>query len=307
MYRFLLVPLLAFLASSSLLSQQGYEPNNYTHQLELRHDNDFFLLTDRYYSSGLYLTYRHRLENGLFGSSEQLEFRLGQEVYTPAQTQSLNSQLFDRPYVGFTGLLANWSKAYEKSLFQIGWLFGIAGNNSGAGGFQRWYHKAVAISDSPLWIDELNNSLHLNLYSSFTKEWTIMPNPFGIRAAIQPKIAVGSRDIFAEAEALLHFGRRNHMGKSIAYDQLGSNAREIYFSLSAGYRRVFYNGLIEGNGFGDSSEVLRIPETYLLKLGFDFNHRFDRNDYKVGIRYHSSETITSDSHLFVQLSYALSW
>ena len=288
-------------------TQTNYNPEKYTHQLELRHDNDFFTLTDRYYSSGLFLTYRTILKRGLFGNSEQLNLRIGQEVYTPSQTQSINSNLFDRPYAGYSGFMGNWSIAQNHSLYDIGVSLGIVGSNSGAGGFQRWYHRAVVISDSPLWIDELNNSFHINLYTSYTKEWEWAPNPFGIRAALQPKIAIGSRDIFAETEAILYFGRRNPIGESIAYQRLGNNAREIYFAFRFAYRHVFHNGLIEGNLFGDNSTVLREPETSLLRLGFDFNHRFDKNDYKIGIRYNTAETLSSKSHIYLQLSYALGW
>lgn len=290
-----------------LFSQRSYDPQSYAHQIELRHDNDFFLLTDRYYSSGLFLTYRTRLTKGMFGSKEQLSFRLGQEVYTPSQTQSVNSDNFDRPYVGFLGLSLGWSIASDNSLFDTRAAFGIAGNNSGAGGFQRWYHRAVAISDSPLWINELDNSFHTNIYASYTKEWEIAPNPFGIRFAVQPQLAIGSRDIYGETEATFYFGRRSSIGESIAYERLGNNAREIYFAFRFAYRQVFYNGLIEGNLFGDSSSILRDVETSLLRIGFDFNHRFDQNDFRLGVRYTGSETPLAEAHTYIQLSYALSW
>ncbi len=300
---FLLALFLTFICTA----QRSFEPEVYDHQLELRHDNDFFTLTDRYYSSGLFLTYRTVLKKGVFGAQEQLSLRLGQEVHTPSQTQSTNSSLFDIPYAGFTGLWGNWSMAKNNVLFDIGTLVGLVGNNSGAGGFQRWYHRAVAISDSPLWIDELNNSFHLNFYATYTKEWELAPNPFGVRFAFQPKLAMGSRDIFGETEAIFHFGRRNAIGESIAYQRLGNNEREIYFSFHFGYRQVLYNGFIEGNLFGDSSPVTRTPENSVVLLGFDFNHRFDQNDYRFGIRWQSSETADAKSHIYIQLSYALGW
>ena len=54
------------------------------HQLRLQHDNDFFTLTDRYYSSGLFLNYTQLLKNGLLdGDNEQITLSIGQEIYTP--------------------------------------------------------------------------------------------------------------------------------------------------------------------------------------------------------------------------------
>ena len=299
--------ILSVLTTCSCLAQRTYDSINYAHQIELRHDNDFFTLTDRYYSSGLYLTYRKKLSKGIFGSNEQLDFRLGQEVYTPAQTQSTNTDEFDRPYAGFTGLKTTWHQSKQKQLLSVALLLGITGPNSGAGGFQRWYHRAIAISEGPIWIQELNDSFHSNLYGAFAKEWTIQPNPFGIGVALRPSVAAGSRDVYAESEALFFFGRKNSIDQSIAFDQLGNNAREIYFSLRLAYRQVFWNGLIQGNGFSDDSPILGEIENSLLRLGFDFNHRFDRNDYKVGFRYNSKETPTAQNHIYFQFSYALSF
>ncbi|MDT0538354.1 lipid A-modifier LpxR family protein [Croceitalea sp. P059] len=304
---FPLAVLLLFL--NNHLHAQTSAPISYNQQLELKHDNDFFMLTDRYYSSGLFLTYRKFLSKGIFkNNNEQLDFTIGQEVYTPSQTQSTNSAVFDRPYTGFTGLKTTWSASSQKSeLFRAEILIGIAGLNSGAGGFQRWYHQAIAISDSPLWIDEVNDSFHLNTYLSYVKDWTIAPEPFGIRLALQPTLAFGSRDIYLEAEAILFFGRRNEIGKSIAYNRLGSVDREIYFALRASYRSVFYNGLIEGNLFGDNSPILTESSQSILRLGFDFYHRFQRNDYKVGLRFNSSETVIAKKHKYVMLSYSKSF
>jgi hypothetical protein len=291
------------------LYAQNANSISYDEQIELRHDNDFFLLTDRYYSSGLFLTYRKLLSKGIFkDAKEQLDFTLGQEVYTPSQTQSTNSVVFDRPYAGFTGLRTSWSLSPDtKQFFKATVLIGVAGLNSGAGGFQRWYHQAIAISDSPLWIDEVDDSFHLNTYFSYVKEWNIALEPFGVHFALQPNLAFGSRDIYVEPETIFYFGKRNEIGKSIAYDRLGSTDGEIYFALRASYRSVFYNGLIEGNLFGDNSPVLKDPVNGIWRFGFDLYHRSQRNDYKFGIRYNSAETEPAKGHKYVLLSYGLSF
>ncbi|WP_422349255.1 lipid A-modifier LpxR family protein [Flagellimonas sp.] len=302
--------LFAFLLGLSMFfsyAQRSYDPKIYSHQIQVQHDNDFLALTDRYYSSGLFISYRKLLSKGIFGGDEQLGFKLGQEVYTPSQTQSTNTNVFDRPYAGFTGIWTNWSLGNLNQLFEVESLFGFVGPDSGAGGLQRWYHRAIAISDSPIWVEELRNSFHTNLYATYTKEWELAPNPFGIRLAAQPKLAVGSRDVYASSEAIFHFGRRNPMGESIAFNRLGSNAREIYFALRFMYRQVFYNGLIEGNLFGDNSPVLGVPKDSLFRIGFDFNHRFDMHDYRFGIRYNTAETPSSKSHAYIVLAYSRSW
>ncbi len=293
---------------SLLFSQRSYEPASYTSQLELSHDNDYALFTDRYYSSGLFFTYRTLLKNTSPSSkTHQLDFKLGQEVYTPSQTQSVNTDSFDRPYAGFLGLTTKWSVGSENSLINTSLLVGLAGLNSGAGGFQRWFHRVVSIVDSPLWIGELNDSFHVNVNFSYIREWELSANPFGIRLAIDPEVALGSRDIFFEPGASLYLGRRNQASQSIAYSRLGSNTREIYFSLDFGYRFVLHNGLIEGNLFGDDSPLLKNPENSIARFGLNFNHRFNRNDFKIGLQFNTKETPEAVPHQFLTLGYGLSF
>lgn len=295
------------LLNSTLYGQNSTTLSN-SEQVEFRHDNDFLLLTDRYYSSGLFLTYRKLLSKGIFkANTEQIDFTINQEVYTPSQTQSTNSALFDRPYAGFAGLKTSWSTAKENQLFRAEILLGIAGLNSGAGGLQRAFHDAIGILDSPLWVDELNDSFHLNLYFSYVKEWEIAPNPFGTRFAIIPNIALGSRDIYIEPETVFYFGKRNDVANSISYNRIDASSKELYFALRASYRNVFYNGLIEGNLFGDSSPVLVDSSNAIWRFGLDFYRRANRNDYKLGIRFNTRETQASGNHQFVLFAYGLSF
>ena len=56
-----------FMASSGIIAQVE-TPLSPKHQIEFQHDNDFILLTDRYYSSGLFLTYRKRFTKGIFNT-----------------------------------------------------------------------------------------------------------------------------------------------------------------------------------------------------------------------------------------------
>lgn len=294
------------LAPEATISQGLADNSGPSHQIEFRHDNDFLFLTDRYYSSGLFITYRTLLNKGfLKKGEEQLSFSLSQQVYTPSQTQATNPEVFDIPYAGFSGLTASWSVAKENELISASVLLGVAGPNSGAGGFQRWFHNALSISGSPLWVEEIANSFHINLYFNYVKEWQITPAPFGVRFALKPNIALGSRDIYAEPEAIFYLGRRSKVQNTIAYDRLGSLEREIYFALRFSYRQVFHNGLIEGNLFGNNSIRTKDPENSIYKLGLDFYHRSKKNDYKLGLRYNSRQTAPARSHRYLMLAYGL--
>lgn len=306
---FISMRLMGFLLVTQLFALSAFaQRDSIMHQVEIKHDNDFTLFTDRYYSSGLFLTYRKRLKNGISkNNTEQLSFTLRQQVYTPSQTRSTNSALFDMPYAGFSGLTTKWSLATETEFFETSILLGVAGLNSGAGGFQRWFHNIISISESPLWIDEISTSFHVNNYTSYAKEWQLAFSPFGVYFAAKPNIALGTKDIYIEPEAVFYFGSRNTIDKSSAYHSIGSLDSETYFTLRGSLRRVFYNGLLEGNLLGDNSPFVITPSRNLFRLGLDFQHRFKRNSYKVGLRYNSPETALAKAHQYLILSYGLSF
>lgn len=275
------------------------------HQLRLRHDNDFFTLTDRYYSSGLFLNYTHLLKSGLLnGDNEQITFSIGQEVYTPSDIKTTEISEQDRPYVGFLALNGGWSYVKKKHGIDVSLLLGVAGNASGAGGFQRWYHNAIVVSDPPIWVGEMENSMHVNLYASYRREWQLTTNPFSITIVAHPAFAFGTRDVYAHTDLIAYFGRKNPLQSSISYNRIGSTQREIFFSLRAGYRYVGRNALLEGNASDDTSVLLVPANKQIIYGGLDVHHRFGKNEYWFGYRIQSAEANTTESHKYVILSYA---
>ena len=121
------------------------------------------------------------------------------------------------------------------------------------------------------------------------------------------EIALGSRDIYVQPELMFYFGRRNNTAESIAFDRIGSTTKELYFALGGAYRYVGYNGIIEGNAFGDDSNFLVESSNDVYTLKFDVRHRFGRNDYIVGYRFITSETAEATDHQYLTLTYARSF
>lgn len=307
-FYFILLFLGFFIAPHAWSQTQADSTRIPNQQVELRHDNDFLLTTDQYYSSGLFLTYRRSLNKSIIQNMEsQLEISLSQQVYTPSDTKSEDLADFDRPYAAFTGLTLNYNTANSKSFYSARLVLGQAGPNSGAGGFQRWYHNAIVISSPPAWVGEIDNSFHVNGYGSVFKEWEWEPNPFGVRVAPALHAAVGTKDIYVEPELAMHFGRRNPMQQSIAYNRLGSLEREIYFTLRVSYRLVGYNALIEGYPGGDDSPLVLKPDNGVLRIGFDLRHRFNKSDYTLGYRFLGPEVPGNNGHNYLVLGYALSF
>lgn len=275
------------------------------HQISFRHDNDLLMGTDRYYTAGLFITYKKRLHEGFFKSgSEQLSFALGQEMITPFEIETNDFEEMDRPYAGFLGINTGWSHAEKANWVKVSALFGVTGKISGAGSLQKWYHRTIISSDEPTWTGQIANSFHANLYFEYTYEWQVAPNPFSVYFGVHPQLAFGTRDVFVHPELVVHFGKRNPIGTSMAYKRIGGNGGELFFTIKAGYRFVGYNALLEGNALGDGSVFLVEPRNNIFHGGFDVQFRKGRNEYFAGYRIIAAETDKTRRHQYMVFSYA---
>ena len=149
------------------------------------------------------------------------------------------------------------------------------------------------------------NSIHVNTYFSYAREWQITKGTAALSFAFQPQVALGTRDIYLQPGTVFYIGKKNHLSKSIAYDRLGSSSvKELYVALKTSYRQVLYNGLIEGNLFGDTSSFVTDSQNALWRFGADLYHRSNKNDYKIGFYFNTQETSKSNSHQYLLLAYA---
>lgn len=304
-YFCLILLLFAFPATAQDSLETGILPKKVKHRLQIRHDNDFMALTDRYYSFGLMAGYTLALDRGLFATGkEQLYIELMQGAITPGDKKAEAIEEMDRPYVGFLTLNSGWSYASRNFMLRSSLLTGLGGPGSGAGSFQQWYHNSVVVSDPPTWSVEMKNNFYLNGYADITREWKLSPNPFSIYLALNGEVAFGSKDVYTQPELSMYFGRRNSLPQSMAYGQIGTTQREIFFSLTAGYRYVHHNAFLQGSTLNSDYLFTVNPEQNLLYAGFDFMHRFEQNEYWVGFRMNSPETANSGAHHYFIFSYA---
>jgi hypothetical protein len=275
-------------------------------QIELRHDNDFFNSTDRYYSSGIFITYRTvaNVENDTV-FNRQNTFYIGQEIYTPTDIDETDYTKFDRPYAGFLGLYAQHTIATYNWLFDFNFSVGVTGDISGAQRLQNSFHKHATVgSRIPTWNAQIKNGLTVNFYFNYIREWELSSNPFKVYLALSPTTAFGTKDIYLQNDLVFYFGRRNPLHRSIAYSQIGKLKNEFFAAFRTGYRYVFHDALLEGNLIKDSSLLLMEPYHNLFIYSVEIYFRRGRNDFKLFYNVTSAETKTTEFHTFATLSVA---
>ncbi len=296
----ILILLLAYSATAQ-------QPDPTRSMLSLHHDNDFFLLTDRYYSFGLSLSYSRLMERGPGGFARQWRASIYQKAWTPRDIDSGNPADFDRPYVGTAFLRGEYEAAKERFLWGLNLDWGLAGRRSGTGGFQRWYHNNIVRYKAPVWAFELPNTLFVNAGGHILREWSLVEGDFGIDWAPELRMTIGTWDQHAEVGSLFHFGRKQAAEKSQAYYRLGSLQREVFFTLSYHLRSVWRDGSLQGASSGPESELYLSPTPFVHSIGFQFVNRYKRHNYRVEFTYDSPRVRGNLSHKYAGFSYGYSF
>ncbi len=281
----------------------------YKNAFELRHDNDFLLFTDRYYTTGTFIGVRsndYKRSDSI--NKRQYRIFILQEIYTPSDLLEVNIKRLDRPYAGFIGISNGLMFTNNKRMWDTSLLFGFSGPLSAAERIQSYFHESAA-EDSrvPIWEGQIKNSLHFNGYLQFAREWQLEPNPFSVYVAINPIGALGTKDIYLQNDVAFYFGKRNPMNTTSAYNQLGDFKKELFFSIRLGYRYIFHDALLEGNIIEDFSVFLKEPYQNLFLYNFELFHHNKRNNYKLGYNFFTPQTDGTKPHWYMVFSFMRSF
>jgi hypothetical protein len=283
--------------------------NKIGNAIELRHDNDLFYATDRYYSAGLFIGWR-KLSILETDSIHRTQYRLflSQEMYTPTDIIATDIDKFDRPYAGFLGVSGGVTETYKKSLFDYKLLVGFSGPLSGASFVQNLFHKSATVdSRIPSWVGQIKTSFYINLYFNYVQEWKFQANPFSVYMAISPKAAFGNRDNYLQNDMVFYFGKRNSMMHSAVYQQIGDFEKELFFAIRLGYRYVINNAMLGGNALGDSSIYLLEPYQHLFLYNLEIHRRGKRNIYKFSCNFSTPETFNLQPQLYTTFTFLRSF
>ncbi len=277
----------------SVLSQQQ--------QIELQISNDKFVLLDRYYTSGLHVTYRKTLNKGfLFQAQEedrfQLNISIGNETYTPKNLTSFDKNDLDRPYAGWLFGKVELGKLKEKSAFFVALESGITGEEALSGKLQIALHEFLNIDSRPTWVDEIAykwlfnvKMLQLNEFITGTK--TSFINQFSA--------SLGSKDTYIGNDIFYFFGKQNKLNNSVRINALvRDGSKEFFGFVSGGYRYVVLNTLIQGSPFNSNDPFTTHAEQSVFRASAGMVLKTKKSIYKLVYHANSKETPSSQSHVY---------
>jgi hypothetical protein len=273
------------------------------HQINLRHDNDFLLGIDRYYTTGSFIGYSNRLaKDFIFKHTAetplQVDLLLGQETYTPRELFETDFNLLERPYAGYLFVQGGVTQVKKSHVWTVTGEFGLAGPQSLAGAIQRAYHDLIN-EFIPTWVGQIGNSIHANGYGSYVKSFQ---KEKGLFFDIQTEAALGTRQIFIKQAATLFIGRRDALSSSSFYNRIG-NGREFYGYIEGSYRYVSLNALIQGHPFGDDSPFTLPIVNSIIEAKAGLVYRRGANTFQLEYVSQTNETQREGQLQYVGVAY----
>ena len=338
----LLTVLCAFicLGSSSRAHAESAGPT-----LQIYFENDLFYNQDRYYTNAVQLRFisqdlKKLAENPYFpegmsgilgdipfpGNASATQYNIslgvGQQIYTPTDTQIRKAQPDDRPYAGYLyGLIALHAKQYNR-LDTLELAAGMIGPSSLAEQAQNGVHRIRDIDTAKGWDHQLHDEPAVML--TWTRTWRLnSKDDGGWGADFLPHVGISVGTPFTNAavgaEARFGWNLPPDYGSSTIRPGSGINAPAgdestiprmradfldnmgIYVFAGAEGKAVAYNSFLDGNLWKDSPSVDKYPLVGELNAGIGlsiydmritYTHVFHTNEFHGQKKEHQFGSIT---------------
>ena len=269
---------------------------NFKNELGLKSDNDSYLGqgSDRYYTNGLFLNFRHALDQQKLPQGiekKTYEITLGQKMFNPYSGYAPDPATQDRPFAGYLyaeGAM-NWFYSNE-SILKTSVQVGTTGKNSLAEAGQELLHRVIGFYDLEGWDYQIKNELALNLSAQYTRLLGRVADN-AVEFSFEGYANLGTTFTGAGAGLLFRTGSLNQLFNS-AYTNavIGNNAktkalvkREFFFYAKPQLNLVGYDATIQGSLFNNNSPVTfgQKPIVFAQQLGVDYSSQRFTFDFGV--------------------------
>jgi lipid A 3-O-deacylase len=284
---------LIFLACFIVLSANA---QTFKNEFGFKSDNDAYLWygQDRYYTNGLFINYRHALNQQWLGNKLEkviYEITAGQKMYNPISGYSPNPAQHDRPFASYLygGLGATFftkKEAVIKTNIEIGTVGPDALGEDG----QKLLHKIVGFYEVQGWDYQIKNDFAINLTAQYTKLLHRASNN-KVDFSLDGYANLGTTFNGAGAGILFRAGNINQLFNSSTTNAvIGNNSKteklvknEFFFYAKPQLNYVAYDATVSGSLFNEDSPVTfgTKPVVFAQQLGFNYSSPRFTIDYSI--------------------------
>jgi hypothetical protein len=281
--------LLCFCCWSSVFAQ------SHSNEIGLETDDDSYLAqgSDRYYTAGTFIYYRHalRVDSSLYLQNKVLGFELGQKLFTP-QSGSINyanvpvyddpkydnPAYVDRPFAGYLYVGTNLNLLYkDESNLKLSAQVGVVGPAALGRQTQETLHSLVSLYHPSGWEYQIDNDFEVNLSAEYNKLFA--RNSWG-DVTLASYLNVGNGFTGAGIGPMFRLGDFNQLFNSESTQSTAIksanftplHSRELFFYYKPQLNLVLYDATVQGSLFNarspTSMEITLTPERFVFSNQF---------------------------------------
>ena len=279
-------------------------------------DNDAYLFggQDRYYTNGLFINFRHAMDQQKFSDKlekKTFEISAGQMMFNPRSGFAPNPLTQDRPFAGylFAEGVMNWFYKNEQA-WKVGIQAGTTGPSSLGQKGQELLHSIVGFYDPEGWEYQIKDELAVNLTAQYTR---LLQRAANQRTdfSFEGYARAGTTFSGAGAGLLFRAGKINQLFNTAYHHAVIENNsstkklvdKEVFFYAKPQINVVAYDATIQGSMFNDDSPITfdAKPVVFAQQLGFnyssnrftaDFGLLFKTKEVKSAAKAHQYGTIS---------------
>ncbi len=278
-----------------------------THSTEIgaETDNDSYLLqgSDRYYTDGIFLYYRHALkvnENSTL-QNKVLGFEFGQKIFNPQSGSIANAEgvdqpsLIDRPFAAYMYVGASLNLLYKnESGLKLTARVGVIGPDAEGKEIQDFVHDNFGFYHPSGWEYQINNEFQLNLSAEYNK---LLARGSWIDVSLSGYLNLGNGFTGAGVGPLVRLGSFNQLFNSVSTQSTAIqkevanplNKHEIFFYYKPLFNYVAYDATIQGGLFDNHSglEITKDKEPFIFSQQFGVAFSTNRFVFDIAAIFHT--------------------
>ena len=262
-------------------------------EIGIETDNDAYLAksSDKYYTDGLFLFYRHALKVNSYGilQNKVLGFELGQKIFTPHTANIADYEgiervsEIDRPFAAYLYLGATLNLLYKnENSLKLNVQAGTVGPNAFGKQMQSFVHKALGFYHPRGWLYQVDNDFEINLSAQYNR---LLARYSRIEFSLTGTANLGNGFTGAGLGTMVRIGSFNKLYNSIStnstvinrIDAQNHQRMELFFYYKPHLNFIAYDATVQGSLFGskkdNSLEVILKPNQFVLvnQLGLAYS------------------------------------
>ena len=309
-----------FISSQTLYAQEERDDFAFE-RFNLHFENDIFDKTDKNYTNGVKFSAIYKIDAEKYdyfqiplfydaSKNHFVTFSLGQDIYTPSETNTTTPDPNDHPYGAWLYVGCALQQADDKESETLELQLGVVGPWALGEQVQNGIHAMTGSEKALGWDAQLHNELGVVL--AYEHRWRHVKKPFlwGINADVIPFVGGTLGNIYTYANvgtvARVGWNIPNDFGKSISHpaqtvglpaykkgEKLYREKWAFYFLASMNMHALARYIFLDGNTFRDSPSIPRdyFVGEFTAGMGIDYGafhiglmNTFTSENYAIDIR-----------------------